>query len=563
MRAYHVDVGFKTKVRNPYVVTAIATMGGLLFGFDISSMSSFIQQAPYMELVTGTPDGKVDPITQAGITSSMAWGSLLGSLLSGPLSDTIGRRPVIQLCTLFWMIGAAIQSSSINMVQLILGRIIAGFGVGLASSQAPVYISELSPKKIRGRLVGAFQWSVTWGILIMFAIGIGCSKIGYHDDDGHLVTTKGTYQTAWAIQIIPGLLMLIGTLFLDESPRWLASKGRWEEAIEIISWVQAKGNKEDAAVKVEVEEIKEAVVVETNTSFKFFDLFKGRTNLRRTLVGVTCQAAQQWTGMNVMMYYIVNIMQMAGKENADLISGLIQYVINVVMTVPAFFIVDKVGRRPIMIFGAIIMAAWLFAEAGTLASYSYFVPGGVGGNMQVRIKIPKSQGGAQIAAMAVSYLFVATYAPTWGPVGWIYCSEIFPMEQRATANGLTTATNWLMNAIIAMITPIAFTNITWQTYFIFASCCVATAIMVFFFYPETKGKTLEEVEQMWESGVPAWKSASWKPALPDIDEIERFGGGRVPSIDDKPEVGHVEDSGKRSEQHVEDAYEKSSASESV
>lgn len=167
--------------------------------------------------------------------------------------------------------------------------------------------------------------------------------------------------------------------------------------------------------------------------------------------------------------------------------------------------------------------------------------------------------------MAVSYLFVCSYAPTWGTGGWIYCSEIFPMEQRATAVGVTTATNWLMNAVIALITPPAFENITWKTYFIFACSCVATAIMVFLFYPETIGRTLEEIEQMWDSGVPAWKSASWKPIVPDIEEIEKYGGGRAPSIDDKPEVGHVERLEKPDDQQVEDnegIHEESSVSQS-
>lgn len=213
-----------------------------------------------------------------------------------------------------------------------VGRVISGVAIGLASTQVPVYVAELSPKDIRGRLVGCFQWAITWGIMIMFYIGFGCSQI----------KSNAAFRISWAIQIVPGLLLFLGTLVLPESPRWLANKDRWEEAIDIISHVQGAGDQSHPQVLIEVEEIKEAVRIDCESrGVKLIDLFR-KDSINRTMVGLWGQIWQQLTGMNVMMYYIVYIFSMAGfSGNANLVSSSIQYVINVVMTIPALLWIDN------------------------------------------------------------------------------------------------------------------------------------------------------------------------------------------------------------------------------
>jgi sugar porter (SP) family MFS transporter len=521
-------MGFR--VYNPYVTAFIATIGGMLFGFDISSVSSFINQPPYKEYFNYP-----DSLTQGGITASMPGGSFLGCLGAGFLSDKLGRKRVIQLSSIIWMVGAAIQCSAQNIGQLIAGRVIAGVAVGFASSQVPVYISEISPKNIRGRLGGLFQWAVTWGIMIMFYIGYGCSYI----------ESTASFRLAWGIQMVPGFILLCGTLILPESPRWLASKDRWEEAIETISHVQGGGDVNHPQVLVEVEEIKETVRIEREAAeVSILDLFK-KDSLLRTSVGLWGQIYQQLCGMNVLMYYIVYIFSMAGFEgDATLVSSSIQYVINVVMTVPALLFLDKVGRRPILLTGAVLMWIFLFAIAGLLATYGYPVDS-VDGNDEIRLKIPKSDKKASNAIIACSYLFVASYAPTWGPTMWLYCSEIFPLRQRATANGLAASANWIFNFAIAMFTPAAFKNITWKTYIIFGVFCVVMFIHVFFLFPETKGKSLEEINQIWEKKIPAWKTASFEPERPSLSEIKETDGGRAPSLDNSKAVtNHEEGNGQ-------------------
>uniref|UniRef100_A0A060TBY6 ARAD1B12518p n=1 Tax=Blastobotrys adeninivorans TaxID=409370 RepID=A0A060TBY6_BLAAD len=507
------------KVYNSYVTAAIATIGGMEFGFDISSVSSFISQDPYQNYFHHP-----STLRQGGITSAMPGGSFIGSLIAGYVSDRLGRRPVIQISSIVWMIGAAIQSSAQNIAQLVIGRFIAGFAIGFASSQVPVYIAELSPKNIRGRLVGIFQWAITWGIMIMFYIGFGCSYI-----DG-----VGSFRLAWGLQIVPGLLLLVGTLFLPESPRWLASKDRWEEAIDIIAKVQGKGDLNHPQVLIEVEEIKEVIRIEREAKgMTLLDLFK-RDSINRTMVGVWGQIWQQLCGMNVMMYYIVYVFQMAGfSGNTVLVSSSIQYVINVVMTVPALLFIDRWGRRPMFIAGGVFMLIWLLAITGLLANYALPVDE-VNGNPDIRILIPPDQKAASHAVIACSYLFVASFAPTWGPGMWIYCSEIFPMRQRAIANGLTAASNWIFNWALALFVAPSFTNITWRTYIIFSVFCFCMTVHVFLMFPETKGKTLEEINQIWEAKIPAWKTASFEPRRPSLTDIKSAGVMGPPDVIGKP-----------------------------
>lgn len=510
------------KTYNPYFIAALATIGGMLFGFDISSVSAFTSEDPYRRYFNYP-----DSLTQGGITSSMPGGSFLGSLAAGYLSDKLGRRPVIQIASCIWMIGAAIQCSSQNQGQLIAGRVISGIAIGFASTQVPVYIAELSPKQIRGRLVGVFQWAVTWGIMIMFYISYGCTKIGNGD-------SYASFRAAWGIQMVPGFFLLLGTLILPESPRWLAAHDRWEEAINIIANVNAKGDANAPEVLVEVEEIKEVIRIEREAadSLRLVDLFK-KDSLNRTMVGLWAQIWQQLTGMNVIMYYTVTIFQMAGYSgNANLVASSIQYVINVVMTVPALLFIDRWGRRRLLMAGCICMMTWQFAVAGLLATYADHVDA-VDGNSNIRLLIPDNHKSAAKAVIACSYLFVASFAPTWGPGIWIYCSEIFPLRQRALANGICGAANWIFNFAIAMFVPSAFTNITWKTYLIFGVFCVVMCIHVYVSFIETKGRTLEEIDQIWAAKIPAWKSESFEPYLPDVNDIKAAGGGRAPSFDEK------------------------------
>ena len=206
---------------------------------------------------------------------------------------------------------------------------------------------------------------------------------------------------------------------------------------------------------------------------------------------------------------------MAGLTgNTLLVSSSIQYVINVAMTVPALLYVDRWGRRPTMLVGAALMATWLFANAGILGRYgTYPGPNGVGGVKEVSVQVT---GAASKAVIACSYLFVASYAPTWGPVSWIYPPELYPNRVRGKAVALATSGNWAFNFALGYFVPPAFVNIRWQTYIVFGVFCVAMFIHVYFVFPETAGKPLEEITEMFEDpnglpylGTPAWKTKNY------------------------------------------------------
>lgn len=206
-----------------------------------------------------------------------------------------------------------------------------------------------------------------------------------------------------------------------------------------------------------------------------------------------------------MMYYITYVFGMAGLSgNTNLIASSIQYVINVFMTIFALIFIDRWGRRGPLIVGAILMATWMYANAGLMASYgSKAPPGGVDNVPEESWQIA---GAPARAVIACTYLFVASYAPTWGPVSWVYPPELFPLRVRGKAVALCTSANWIFNFALSYFVPPAFVNIQWKVYVIFGVFCTVMAIHVYFMFPETSGKTLEDVEEMFMTGAPAWRT---------------------------------------------------------
>ncbi|CCE66064.1 hypothetical protein TPHA_0O00950 [Tetrapisispora phaffii CBS 4417] len=528
------------KIYNVYFIAIISCISGLMLVFDISSMSSMLGTAPYKKYF-GSPDATI----QGGITASMSAGSFVGSLISPTISEAFGRRVSLHLCATFWIIGAVIQCASHNVAMLVCGRLISGIGVGFGSSAAPVYCSEIAPPKIRGLIGSLFQFSVTFGIMILFYIGYGCS----------FLDSSASFRITWGLQMVPGFILLVCTFFIPESPRWLGNKGNWDECINVITRINnTTKDTMTEEVALQVEEMKQAVNEDVaNSDFGYIDLFKKKT-IRKTIVGMSAQMWQQLCGMNVMMYYIVYIFEMAGHTgNNTLVSCSIQYVLNVVMTIPALFLVDKVGRRPLLLIGGVLMFSWLFAVSGLLATYSIPAPDGFEGDDTVRIRIPDENKSAADGVIACCYLFVCSFAPTWGVGIWLYCSEIFNNKERAKGSALSTSVNWIFNFAIALFVPSAFKNITWKTYIVFGVFSVALTIQTYFMFPETKGKSLEEIDMMWAANLPAWRTKSWVPdvIIPqlDVEPLEKGGSeGSTefvegsPYNDEKPITTHFEGS---------------------
>lgn len=343
----------------------------------------------------------------------MPAGSWVGALVSGFLSDIFGRKKSIMFGCILWCIGSTIICASQNIGMLIAGRVINGLCVGIESAQVPVYISEIAPPTKRGRLVAFQQWAITWGILILYYISYGTSFLGGQ--------TAADYSTAvfripWGLQMVPAILLFLAMIFLPESPRWLARKDRWEECHQVLTLVHGKGDPDSPFVLYELNDIREMCQFEArNKDASYMELFSPKM-INRTHIGIFTQIWSQLTGMNVMMYYITYVFGMAGYSgNANLLASSIQYVINVVMTVPALIWLDRWGRRKTMMIGAFFMMVWMFTNAGIMGGTGKVVPGGVGNVPEESMKL---HGSAAKGLIACTYLFVASYAPSWGPCSW-------------------------------------------------------------------------------------------------------------------------------------------------
>lgn len=456
-------------------------------------MSAIVGTNQYIEFFDN-PHG----IIQGAIGSALAAGSVVGSLGAGPLSDRIGRRDSIFFACFWWLAGTAVQVSCRNYDQLIAGRILNGVCVGITSSQVPVYLAEIAKKDKRGSIIVIQQLAIEWGIFIMFFVGYGCS----------FIKGTGSFRTAWGIQFVPAICLMMGLPFLPRSPRWLAKVGRDEEAIQTLADIQAGGNIHDPLVVAEWEEIWTVLQAERESP-KGWRKFVYRGMWRRTLAGMSVQMWQQNSGANVMTYYVVYVFQMAGLTgNLNLISSGIQYALFIIFTTAVFFFIDKTGRRPLLIYGAIGMGICQFVVGGIMGSYGVIVPGGVVTNGVANKNVVIQVTGAPAhTIIAFCYILIIIYALTLAPGAWVYAAEVWSLETRATGMSLAAVANWLFNFALGLYVPPAFITIKWKIFIVFGILCFAAALQAYLTYPETCGKTIEEIELLFSKGGPkAWKT---------------------------------------------------------
>ncbi|RPA72074.1 general substrate transporter [Ascobolus immersus RN42] len=470
----------------------------------------------------------------------MPAGSFLGSLISSPIANKWSRKYAIQLAGIIWIIGALIQCFAQNVGMLVAGRVIAGICVGMTSALVPVYQSEIAPKEIRGRIVSLQQWAITWGILIQYFIQYGCSFV----DGGITNPNQSTkaFRIPWGIQAVPGAILVIGLIWFPKSPRWLASKDRWEECLSVLADIHGHGDPNHPRVLAEYTEIKEAIRFEReDQATSITQILKPRI-LKRVGLGMMIQMWSQLCGMNVMMYYIVYVMQGAGIDD-PLLSAAIQYVINVVMTIPAIIWVDKWGRRPTLLLGSFGMMTWLFISGSLQGVYGE--PNPVKDGAVTWVLIGKKNEAKAI--IACSYLFVASFAISWGPVSWTYPAEIFPLRVRALAVSIATCTNWAWNCALAFAVPPLLRSINWKMYLIFGAFNGCALINMFLMAHETKGRTLEEMDSVFDSGLPPWKTGGIESKLDTLaKQIEQ---GEIKVKLDESEKGnsteHIDHMGKQ------------------
>ncbi|KAF4507548.1 hypothetical protein G6O67_004037 [Ophiocordyceps sinensis] len=470
-----------------WAIGAVAGCDFLLFGYDQGVMGGlltlpvFLQQFPDINdkdpAIANDHALQSNRSTYQGIAiASYNLGCFIGAVIAIFIGNPLGRRRIIFLGTVIMVIGAVLQASAFNLEHFIIGRIITGLGNGGNTSTVPMWQSETCSAHKRGKLVMIEGALITGGIMISYWVDLGLS----------FAPGSVAWRFPLAFQIVFCLFILAFVLGLPESPRWLILKGRDDEARRVIAAV-ANVSDDDKYVENELLAIKETVA-EMNKG-TYTDLFardKNRT-LHRTLIAYFNQMFQQISGINLITYYAAKIYSDLGMSPfmSRLLAALngTEYFI---ASWPAVFLVERVGRRKLMLFGAAGQAMTMAILAG--------------------VNCRPAEKPYQIAGIVFLFVFNTFFAIGWLGMTWLYPAEITPLRTRAPANALATSSNWIFNFLVVMITPVAFQNIGHQTYTVFAVINAFMVPSVYFFFPETAYRSLEEMDTIFQK-VSGWKGA--------------------------------------------------------
>ncbi len=451
--AAETDRALKAK-RMKVFITFAAGMAGLLFGLDIGVISGAL---PFI-----TTHFELSSRLQEWVVSTMMLGAALGAISTGWISYKLGRKTSLMAGTALFVLGSVGSAMAPNVVILLISRVLLGFAVGIASYVAPLYLSEMAEKEDRGKLISMYQMMVTIGILTAF-----------------ISDTIFSYGGHWRLMLgvisVPAVLLMAAVFGLPDSPRWLASKGKFEKAKEILRML----NTTDAKADSELNEIHESLKVKQEG----WSLFKENKNVRRAVyLGMLLQAMQQFTGINVILYYAPQIFKHAGFVNTEqqMIATVICGATNVLATLIAMKTVDKQGRKPVLKIGFAGIALGTFLLGVCL----YMINAGV------------SALWISIFAILMTLFTIASFAMSAGPVVWILCSEIQPLKSRDFGVACSTTTNWVVNMIIGatFLTLINTFGIA-VTFWIYTGLNILFVVLTILLIPETKGISLENIEK--------------------------------------------------------------------
>jgi len=440
-----------------YVIAAIAATGGLLFGYDTGVISG--------ALIFIRDEWKLDNNAQELVVSAVLIGATFGALVSGKIADVLGRKKVSIITAIIFTLGSIATGLATSVNILIAGRIVIGIAVGVASFTVPLYISEISPSKSRGALVSLNQLAITIGLLVSFLCGYLFRSSEY------------SWRLMFLAGFIPSSILAIGMLFLPETPRWLMTKGREEEAKKIIKRISP-----DVDAELELSQIKEAMLRESGGDWQ--ELFKKW--LRPPLIiGIGIFFFQQFSGINAIFYYAPIIFEQSGfdKEGAALLATVSLGVVNVVFTIISLPLLDRLGRKPLLYIG---FAGIIFSLGALALAFSQ-----------------KEALGESLKWIAVGslLLYIAFFAISLGPMGWLLASEIFPLKIRGFAMSMISLAHWVFNFLVS------FTFLRMSNYLspagsftVFAGITFVGLLFVYFYVPETKGLSLEDIEDKWAKG---------------------------------------------------------------
>ena len=445
------------KVKYTYLVCTVAAFGGLLFGYDTAVIAGAIG---YLKLKFD-----LSPMLTGWAASSAIWGCIFGTLFAGRLSDKYGRKKVLLLSGLLFTISALGSAIPDNLTQFVIARFIGGLGVGSASMLSPLYISEIAPAKIRGMLVTLYQLAIVFGINIIYIVNY--LIVNTHDQEWNV-------QIGWRYMLgsegIPAILFFLLLFFVPESPRWLVKENRSEDARKILNKINAL----DEARRI-LKEIKESVNEEKGN---FMDLFKSGIRMA-ILIGSVLALFSQITGINAIIYYAPEIFKQVGfGSESALFQTMIIGFVNMLFTVVAIRLIDYWGRRTLLIWGVSGMIFCLFA----MGLFFYF----------------EISSGPLLLIFILG--FIGSFASSLGPIPWVMISEIFPTKIRGTAMSFSIVILWLGVVLVTQFFPVLLVLFGGAyTFWIFMINALILLIFTLIIIPETKQKTLEEIQEIWKS----------------------------------------------------------------
>src|SRR3989475_5552945 len=432
---------------NPSLVksTIVAALGGLLFGFDTAVISGTTAAL--------TQNYQLSPKLLGITVASALWGTVIGSLLAGFPGEWIGRRDSLRLMAILYLISGLGCAAAWSWPSLVGFRFLGGLGIGGSSVLGPMYIAEIAPARLRGRLVGVFQFNVVFGILLAYF-------------SNYLIGLRGFAAQEWrwelGVSAIPAALFFLMLFGVPRSPRWLVAKQRVEEARGVLRLTGAEN------VEGELAEIVRSIDVEHQQEPLF-----SRKYARPIFLAVSIAMFNQLSGINAILYYLNDIFSKAGfsKASGDL-QAMAVGATNLLFTIIAMSVIDKLGRKPLLLIGSVGTAASL---AGVAAIFFT----GRHENLLVWMLIG----------------FIASFGFSQGAVIWVYISEVFPNQVRAKGQSLGTLTHWLMNALISGIFPLMAASSGAYPFVFFSAMMALQFFVVLLVYPETKGITLEEMQR--------------------------------------------------------------------
>ncbi|KAG7091695.1 hypothetical protein E1B28_010716 [Marasmius oreades] len=497
-----------------YWLAFVVYWGIILFGYD-TGIAGGVVKNEYFQKHFGINGSKkrVDDVS-AIVVSVLQAGAFVGSLASAPVSAYIGRKYTLVTFSGIFAVGAiltTIAESPSNGLHLIYaGRVISGLGIGGISAVAPAFVSECSPKEVRGRITGLFQIMVAIGVMISYFLNFGISI--------HQPTGINVWRIPFGFQLVPCGIMLFGLMTIKESPRWLASVGRNEDAIQNLAYLRKSHPSSESVIR-EMAEIEAAIEEEraARAGLGLQEAFFGKGNFIRFVIAFVIFVLQQFSGQNSVNYYAPQIFESIGYtgNTQSLLASGIYGVVKVVFTALfIFFGVESLGRKPSLIISAFGMGTLFYIIGAILKTHP---PPRIQTDPVTGARIFPDPPPASKAMAAMLYIYVCFYSMGWGPLPWVYVSDIFPTRTRHYGLALASSSQWLFNFVVSYITPTLVTKLGYKIFLMFATINIGGMGVFSLLIPETKGRSLEDMDIIFGAVSAEDRHASIEKAQKQLD----------------------------------------------